>query len=116
LRRVTGESGYKYRSVITLPSRRGPRCSIRICIRIRDRLIIALRPAVLILRFLPKYCDLSSTHVHGLLGICIQGTLNAIHVRKNDVRVSYIGLDDYTLDLAKPMEDGADVGFDGVWW
>jgi hypothetical protein len=52
-----------------------------------DTNIIALRPAVRIHVF-PKHDDLLPQHAKWLLGINIQGALNAIHVRKTtSVRV-----------------------------
>jgi hypothetical protein len=46
----------------------------------------------------------------------MQGALNGMHVRKNDVRgASSVLLYKYARDLAKTLEDGVDVGFDGFW-
>jgi hypothetical protein len=33
-----------------------------------------------------------------------------------DVRASSVRLYEYARDLAKRLEEGTDVGFDGVWW
>ena len=69
------------RSVITiLPSLCGPPLSIHIRARF---FITAFRPAVY---FREKYDDLSLTHAEGLFGICMQGALNAVRVRKNKRR------------------------------
>jgi hypothetical protein len=94
-----------------LPSPCGPGQSIQIHARF---FITALRPVVYF-RVLPKHDDLSSTHTEGLFGICMQGALNAVRVRKNDVGASSIRLHESALDFDKSLEDRADVDIDGVW-
>jgi hypothetical protein len=114
LRRVSGKSslGHKYRSVIViLPSPCGPRQSIQIRAKF---FITALRPVVYF-RVLPKHDDLSPTHAEVLFGICMQGALNAVRGRKNDVNASSVRFHEDVLDLDKSLEDGADVDLDGVW-
>ena len=66
-------------------------------------------------RILTKNDDLPPLYAGRLLGICMQSTLNAMDIRKNDVRASSVRLYEYARDLAKLLEDGADVGFGGVW-
>jgi hypothetical protein len=36
-------------------------------------------------------------------------------VIENDVRAPPVRVYEYTLDLAKTLEEGADVGLEGVW-
>jgi hypothetical protein len=64
---------------------------------------------------LPKYDDLSPTHTEGLFGICMQGALNVVRVRKNDVNASSVRFHEDALDFDKSLEDRADVDLDGVW-
>jgi hypothetical protein len=114
LHHVSGKSslGHKYRSVIViLPSPCGPRQSIQIRARF---FITALRPAFYF-RVLPKHDDLLPTHPEGPFGIHMQGTLNAVRVRKNDINASSVRLHEDGLDFDKSLEDGADVDLDGVW-
>jgi hypothetical protein len=94
-----------------LPSPCDPRQSTQIRARF---FITALRPTVYF-RVLPKHDDLSLTRAEGLFGICMQGALNAVHVRKSDVNASSVWFHEDALDLDKSLEDGADVNLDGVW-
>jgi hypothetical protein len=61
-----------------------------------------------------EHDNLSLTHAEGLFGICIQGALNAVCVRKNDISASSVRLHEGALDFDKSLEDGADVDLDGV--
>ena len=45
----------------------------------------------------------------------MQGVLNAVYIRKTDSDAFFVRLYEYARDLAKTLEDGADVGLDGVW-
>jgi hypothetical protein len=94
-----------------LPSLCGPRQSIQIHARF---FITSVHPADYF-RVLPKHDDLSLTHAEGLFGICMQGTLNAVRIHKNDVSASSVRLHEGALDFDKSLEDGADVDIDGVW-
>jgi hypothetical protein len=70
---------------------------------------------VVYFRVLPKHDDLSPTHPEGLFGICMQGALNAVRVRKTDVTASSVRLHEDALDFDKSLENRADVDLDGVW-
>ena len=50
-----------------------------------------------------------------LLGIGMQGVLDAVYIRKNDGGAFSVRFYEYARDLAKPLEDRADVSLDGVW-
>lgn len=81
----------------------------------RGRPHFALRPAVRVL-VLPKHDDLLPQHAKRLLDICMQGALSAVHVRKT-TPARLPSLYEYTVmhDLTKMLEDGMDVGCDGIW-
>jgi hypothetical protein len=93
--------------VTTLLSPCRPRRSIHI--RIHTRHLVHFR-------VLTKHGDLPPPYAKRLLSICMQSTLNAMAICKNDARASSVRWYEYARDLAKTLEDGADVGFDGVWW
>jgi hypothetical protein len=82
-------------------------------IHIRARLFVAVLHVAV--RVLSKHDDLLSTHAEGPLGIRMQGALNAVDVRENDVRAPSVRSYEDPVDLAKMLDDGADVGLDGVW-
>jgi hypothetical protein len=64
---------------------------------------------------LPKHDDLLPTHAKWLLGIRMQGAPDAMDVRENDVGAPPVRVYEYTFDLAKTLEEGADVGLERVW-
>ena len=65
-------------------------------------------------RVLPKHVNRPPTHVEGLLSISMQRAPDAMGVRVNDVGAISTKVYGYARDLAKALEDGADVGLVGV--
>ena len=93
-----------------LPSPCGPRRITYIHARF---FITTLRPTVYF-RVLSKHEDLSPMHEEGLFGICVQGVLNVVRGRKNDISASSILLHEDALDLNKSLQDGTDVGLNSI--
>ena len=61
-----------------------------------------------------KNSDLLPLYAKGRLGIRMQSALDSMFIRKDDVGASSVRLYVYARDLAKPLEYGANVGFDGM--
>ena len=102
--------GGKWDTYINLSSRRlfSP-CRPRRSIRTHARHLVYFR-------VLTKHEDLPPPCADMLRGICGQSALNATDNCKNDVCASLVRLYEYARELAKMLENGADVGFDSVWW
>lgn len=63
---------------------------------------------------LSEHDDLLSSHKEWLLRICVQGALYPLHIRKYDVCAGPVRTHDDALDLAKLLENGADVRLEGA--
>jgi len=107
LRRRKGKVGDKYRSSSRPCSVRVARDGVSISVSIPDTLFIFV--------YLRNTAISLPRTRRGFSAYACKVRLTPWPSAKTSARLTS-GLYEYARDLAKTLEDGADVGFDGIWW